>query len=219
MISRGEPCLDATRASASPDVLALCCFRNLRALLARAVLSAVELRTSSFAEGNILRYSPVTELHDKIAMMKKQLCLIGLMLMPFLAACSGGGQNSHAVETLSAADSTETQLIGQKLLLDYGTMQARVDYRSEQSLHWEITLADGSLTQGDETMSYERLSPSSYFVSWIEADGTTVSQVLDLKEKTVRAYLTVPADSTAPDARGGRSALLLKGHIQPVENK
>lgn len=145
--------------------------------------------------------------------MRTSILSACLLLAPFFYACSPSGEQQTSQASQTQQDTTVYQLIGKKLLLDYGTMQAKVAYLTEETLHWEITLPDGNLSQGDERPSYQRLSPSSFFVSWIEADGTSVSQVLDLKEKSVKAYLTMSADSTAQNARGGRTAQLIEGTI------
>lgn len=145
--------------------------------------------------------------------MKKSFLLVALVAASALVACSGTSQCKVQDTTAVAQDSSELQLVGKRLLLDYGDMQAEVDYLSESSLHWAIKLPDGTQTEGNEEVSYRRLSPSSFFVSWIEADGTTVSQVLDLRTKSVQAYLTMAADSTQASARGGRQGQLLEGRI------
>lgn len=46
---------------------------------------------------------------------------------------------------------------------------------------------------------------TKFFVSWIEKDGTTVSQIIDLEKKTVEAFLTFN------NAKGKRIAQMLEG--------
>ena len=45
-------------------------------------------------------------------------------------------------------------------------------------------------------------------MNWIEKDGTTVSQVIDLEKKTVEAFLTFD------DAKGKRIEQMLEGNYE-----
>lgn len=51
----------------------------------------------------------------------------------------------------------------------------------------------------------KKIDGTMFFVSWIEKDGTTVSQIIDLEKKTVEAFLTFD------DAKGKRIAQMLGG--------
>lgn len=120
-----------------------------------------------------------------------------------LVACKQGKTSTTSLEV-------EQELIGKQLLFDYGSMTVKASYQNDNKLHWEV-----DSTMGDETISYRRLSPSSFFVNWIEQDGTTVSQVIDLSKHEVSAYITVP--STDSTARGGRSATMLQGKVSVLQ--
>ena len=54
-------------------------------------------------------------------------------------------------------------------------------------------------------MVMKKIDGTMFFVSWIEKDGTTVSQIIDLEKKTVEAFLTFD------DAKGKRIAQMLGG--------
>ena len=51
----------------------------------------------------------------------------------------------------------------------------------------------------------KKIDGTMFFVNWIEKDGTTVSQVIDVEKKTVEAFLTFDA------AKGKRIAQMLGG--------
>ena len=53
-------------------------------------------------------------------------------------------------------------------------------------------------------MVMKKIDGTMFFVSWIEKDGTTVSQVIDVEKKTVEAFLTFD------DAKGKRIAQTLE---------
>lgn len=124
--------------------------------------------------------------------------LLGLTLTLGLVSC----QSSQETKT-----QTTTDIIGREATLSYPEMTAEVKYISETELHWETTDAQGNKAEGTEALSYKRIAEHKFFLNWVEADGTTVSQVLDFEQGTVLAYLSY-ADSTG---RGGRAATLLEG--------
>lgn len=51
----------------------------------------------------------------------------------------------------------------------------------------------------------KKIDGAKFFVNWIEKDGTTVSQVIDVEKKTVEAFLTFD------DAKGKRVSQMLEG--------
>ena len=142
--------------------------------------------------------------------MKAFILMLGAVAL--LGSCNGTQQNgnSDALAGNPAGDSLE--LIGKTLLLKYSTgMMAEVSYVSPTAVHW-VTLENGQATgEGDEAMDYQRLSGYQFFLSWIEADGTSVSQVVDLKGFTVTAFLTFADEN----GRGGRGSQLLLGEVEP----
>lgn len=77
-------------------------------------------------------------------------------------------------------------------------------------MHW-ATIENGEATgEGDEELTYQRLNGHQFFLSWIEADGSSVSQVVDLKGFTVTAFLTFADEN----GRGGRGSQLLQGEVE-----
>ena len=134
------------------------------------------------------------------------LALCGLLLM----ACNNAKQKKLLPsENVEAAQAEPTyELIGQRVQLLYeGGMKAEVQYLNDTTLHWKTTVND-SVAEERNTMVQRRIDNSRFFVNWIENDGTTASQVLDFKEKTVTAFLTF----TGPD--GKRHSQLLSGRLE-----
>lgn len=69
----------------------------------------------------------------------------------------------------------------------------------------ETTDEKDSVAEETNRMVMKKIDGTKFFVSWIEKDGTTVSQVIDLEKKTVEAFLT------SDDAKGKRIAQMLEG--------
>ena len=64
------------------------------------------------------------------------------------------------------------------------------------------------MAEGTNRMVVKKIDGTKFFVNWIEKDGTTVSQVIDLEKKTVEAFLTFD------DAKGKRIAQTLEGTFE-----
>ena len=54
-------------------------------------------------------------------------------------------------------------------------------------------------------MVMKKIDGTKFFVNWIEKDGTTESQVIDVGKKTIEAFLTFD------DTKGKRIAQILEG--------
>lgn len=106
----------------------------------------------------------------------------------------------------------EMTLIGKTLELDYGTMKAVATYTSETELTWTSQVRDVELVNTQQ-YTYVRLSPTQFFLNWLEADGTNVSQVIDLEQMILTAYHTISAPEDAT-AIGGRVGQPLKATIK-----
>lgn len=145
--------------------------------------------------------------------MKK--IMIGMTLMAILASCQKNENKPQNKENDSTVVTTEQQedytLIGKKGLLVYPEFKAEVSYLSDSTLHWKTTQPDGSVHEGDEQIFFKKLNDHQYFLNWIEQDGLSISQVIDVKAKTVTAFGTF-ADDKSP--RGKRSSMNLEGTFE-----
>lgn len=93
-------------------------------------------------------------------------------------------------------------LIGRKGVLKFPEATAEITYISETQLHWKFTTSDGQVTEGDESVDYKRVADHLHFLNWIEQDGFTVSQLIDTKEKTVKAFWSYHDETSAEGNRG-----------------
>lgn len=99
----------------------------------------------------------------------------------------------------------EITLIGHMATLSYPGLTANVKYLNDSTIYWKTTDEKDSVAEGTNRMVMKKIDGTKFFVSWIEKDGTTVSQVIDLEKKTVEAFLTFD------DAKGKRIAQMLEG--------
>ena len=143
--------------------------------------------------------------------MKKKTIRIALALCGlFFVTCNNAKRKKLLSSENVEADQAEPtyELIGQRVQLLYeGGMKAEVQYLNDTTLHRKTTV-NGSVAEEQNTMVQRRIDNSHFFVNWIENDGTTASQVLDFKEKTVTVFLTF----TGPD--GTRHSQLLTGRLE-----
>lgn len=98
-----------------------------------------------------------------------------------LVSCNG------KKESVSNAD---LELIGKKITITYPEMKATVTYKSDSILHWKTTDAKWNIAEAEEHFDYERLNDNLHFLNWIEADGYTVSQIIDTKTGKVKVFLS-----------------------------
>lgn len=102
----------------------------------------------------------------------------------------------------------EITLIGHKATLSNPGLTANVKYLNDSTIYWKTTDEKDSVAEGTNRMVVKKIDGTKFFVSWIEEDGTTVSQVIDLEKKTVEAFLTFD------DAKGKRIAQTLEGTFE-----
>ena len=99
-------------------------------------------------------------------------------------------------------------LIGKKAKLTYPNMVAEVNYLNDSTIYWKTTAANDSVSEEKDLLKIEKIDDDKFFVNWIENDGTTVSQIIDLEEKTVKAFLTFE------DGSGKRISQMLEGKYE-----
>lgn len=149
-------------------------------------------------------------------MMKHLLSALAVLALLSLASCQGSGTDTGAtpadsLHTTHPLDSLADGLTGKTFLIDYGQMKAEVFYGAD-TLHWKTFTPAGEATgEASEVPAYEPLGNGRYFTTWMEADGTAVSQLLDLKEAKIEAFILGPAEAGA-----SRSPLILTGSLTEV---
>jgi MoaF C-terminal domain len=81
------------------------------------------------------------------------------------------------------------QILGNTFQYDYGDGAYEVHFDSPTTLTWRRVKGQNIGQRATEHCQIQQLSPHTYFIAWIEADGLRVSQVLDLAEKKISVYL------------------------------
>jgi hypothetical protein len=150
--------------------------------------------------------------------IKKTTSAILLILASgFLIAACNGGHNAEktaaaAPASEAAADSEkQLEIIGKTGTIAFPEFKVDETFVSDSILHWKIIDEKGQVIEGDEKVSFKRLNDHQFFVNWIEKTGLTVSQVLDIKNKTATAF--VSREDKKSD-RGQRSANFFEGSFE-----
>ena len=129
-------------------------------------------------------------------MKKNIIALTSLALLASACSCKQNKCNTQE---------HDVTLVGHMAKLSYPGFTANVKYLNDSTIYWKTTDEKGSLAEGFNRMVMKKIDGTKFFVNWIEKDGTTVSQVIDLEKKTVEAFLTFD------DAKGKRIAQMLEG--------
>jgi hypothetical protein len=143
-------------------------------------------------------------------MKHKNLALIFLAVIS-LSACNNSNTQTENSITEDNKTMGDHSLIGKKGLITFPEMKAEVNYISDSTLHWKTTDSKGVVAEGDEKMSYEKLTDSIYFLNWIEKDGWTVSQIINTKEGKVKAYWSFNDEKSN---RGKRSSMFVEAKFE-----
>ena len=108
------------------------------------------------------------------------------------------------------------RLAGKKMDVDYETgYHFRISMISEDVMEWKALskTAEGAPDHEQEPYSSYDLGDDKYMLNWIEESGLVVSQIDDLKNGKVYAFMTWPDK----DGRGKRAELLHKGTLTLVD--
>ena len=115
--------------------------------------------------------------------------------------------NTQIPTTEAVATPTPVNIIGKQALLKYPVLTAQVTYLSDKEIHWKTTDDKGQVAEQTNALTLKSINPTQYFLSWVEDDGTTISQVIDTEKGTVTAFLTY-------EEGGKRVSQLLEGTFQ-----
>lgn len=146
----------------------------------------------------------------------KNIFIIATSIFLFTACQDNKGQQSESSSKGTEQSERLTEdytLIGKKGLLVYPEFKAEVSYLSDSTLYWRTTMPNGQVNEGHENMFFKKLNNYQYFLNWIEQDGFTISQIIDLKAKTVTAFGTFADEKSQ---RGKRSSMKLEGSFEFV---
>ncbi|WP_455516775.1 MoaF-related domain-containing protein [Porphyromonas sp.] len=143
------------------------------------------------------------------------LCSLTMSLL-FSACHSSDSEHKASHEPAgSPVQATDTTLVGKRLHLHFPTNSSTVEYISDDHLFWSSRDSVHGHKESEDTYHAVRIDSSVFFVNWVEADGTTVSQVLDLKARTCQAFITSNVYSRD---RTLRSTSVLSGSIEKIED-
>ena len=75
-----------------------------------------------------------------------------------------------------------------------GETEYAVRFDSDTALHWECITGEEKGRAGNETATRIAIRPDVHFLSWTEADGLVVTQVMDFTAMTVIAILVTDSE-------------------------
>jgi hypothetical protein len=129
-------------------------------------------------------------------MKKNIIALTSIVLLTSVCCCKQDKCNTQDHDII---------LIGHKATLSYPGLTTNVKYLNDSTIYWKTTDEKDSVAEETNRMVMKKIDGTMFFVNWIEKDGTTGSQVIDVEKKTVEAFLTLD------DAKGKRIAQMLEG--------
>lgn len=89
----------------------------------------------------------------------------------------------------SGKHETTVTLIGKTVEYKYGESIYLVTFNSDSTLHWEAMSGDEKGLKENETFVSAWININQLFISWGEANGTGVSQILDFEKGKVYNHL------------------------------
>lgn len=116
--------------------------------------------------------------------------LIAIMMLAFVA-CESEATEKENTQTKEKMTSEVINLTGKTLEYNYGDYIYHLNFKTDDTLHWKCVEGDEKGKEADETYTTQRLNDHTLFISWVEADGLGVSQVVNLKENTINCYLKI----------------------------
>ena len=147
---------------------------------------------------------------NKISKMKSTI--LTLLIAVILFSCNNNSTKDITMENKNTTlETAGFSLIGKKGIITFPEMKANVTYTSDSMLHWKTTDNKAVVAAGDEKISYKRLSDNLHFLNWIEKDGWTVSQIIDTKSGTVKAFWSFEDDKST---RGKRSSMFVDAKFE-----
>lgn len=103
--------------------------------------------------------------------------IIGLFLLIIMAGCN------------QPANVPANKLVGKTIEYRYGESVYHVTFDSDTTLHWEAVAGDETGTKENETYVAEWIDSKMLFITWGEANGIGVSQIVDFENGNVHNHL------------------------------
>ncbi|HEY9852821.1 MAG TPA: hypothetical protein V6D28_25330 [Leptolyngbyaceae cyanobacterium] len=156
--------------------------------------------------------------------MKKLVTLFGILIL--LMGCSNVSSTTQPNNSPSAVavatqpspsgennSASNGELIGKKIKIYSEQWQVEIAYLTPEKLHWKNVTPGATPKEADAKMSYKKLNDYQHFVSWIEEDGVTISQVVDTKAMKVYEFASYKSEKSP---LGGREGRYVEGKIEFV---
>ncbi len=115
----------------------------------------------------------------------KKILLLSLLAL----GCSKPAPEAPAEQSQKASEVNPAGLVGKTIEYNYGEDIYHVILDTDSTLHWVGVQGGEKGVTGDETYFMESLDSSRIFISWDEANGIAVSQVLDFEQGKVYNHL------------------------------
>lgn len=122
--------------------------------------------------------------------MKPLSTLIYITLL-LLSACKPAGTEPVTKFTITPKD-----LVGKTIEYTYGESIYHVTLDTDAKMHWEAMAGDEKGAYEEETYIIESVDNSKIFITWGEANGIGVSQILDFENGIVYNHLLRGRDVT-----------------------
>lgn len=117
-----------------------------------------------------------------------------LLLLSACLACVGSG-----------AEETDMSFVGKTVVIRYESgLELQAHYQSDTRMTWTALSGPQEGQQGTERIAAEEVAPGVFFISWVEENGVTVSNVLNFHSHGAFAFVTF-------DAGGSRRSAVEKG--------
>lgn len=146
--------------------------------------------------------------------ISKATILAAVMALSFgmLSFAADVAPATTVAQTTAQATATASlfqRLQGKTLDLNYTSGDHyHVNVLSEQQLRWQsLGVSDGGPSAETEDYTVKQINANTYFVSWMEQSGMTVSEVIDLGKGKVYATITW-GDTTKAN---GRDSVTIEG--------
>lgn len=116
--------------------------------------------------------------------------LIFVYCMMLLSSCNFSVNTSSKAEDNNESQFQSTsQLVGKTIAYQYGESIYHVTFDSDSTMHWEAMAGEEKGALEHEKYIADFIQPNMLFISWGEANGINVSQVLDFKNGIVYNHL------------------------------
>jgi phenolic acid decarboxylase len=103
--------------------------------------------------------------------------------------------------------------VGKSLHFRYASgLEVTGHYATASDLTWEALTGPSKGSKGTEKVHAQEVAPKVFFISWLEKSGTSVSQVLDLNQMKVTAFVTF-------EGGNGRQSMFDHGTLTEVNRR